>query len=172
MSIKKTISVTNHQQLVDLNQELTNFELEFNITAKNGETFYVLVIDQTTLDNDPNFEFKTAEGSISGNIVSDNNVYQNYYLCLKADEPCDVDIEIDIREIQPKNTNNEIQQQEQEQQRQYHRQQKSKINWKFIILVLIIIATCVFIYFKCDKDTKYTNDNLVQRLNNFPIKTT
>jgi hypothetical protein len=61
-----------------------------------------LVVDQSTLDNNPNLEFKRAnEGSMSGNIISDKNIYQNYFLCLKSETPCEVDVTIDKKEISP-----------------------------------------------------------------------
>ena len=101
MSAKKTISVTNRQQLVDLNGETTNFDLTFTAVSRNREPFDVLVVDQTTLDNNPNLEFKRANGTISGNIISDKNIYQNYFLCLKADKPCEVDVMIEKKEVAP-----------------------------------------------------------------------
>jgi len=77
-----------------------------------------LVVDQRTLDSNKPMEFKLAKGSISANIISDNNVYQNHFLCLKSDKPCQVEIVIDKKEIQFVNRNikqpvveNDIQQQ-------------------------------------------------------------
>jgi hypothetical protein len=102
MSVNKTLALTSRQQLVDLNGETTNFDLTFTATSKDNSSFDVLVVDQTTLDNNPNLEYKRANGTISGNIVSDKNVYQNYFLCLKSDQPCQVDISVDKKEIAPK----------------------------------------------------------------------
>ena len=92
MSVKKTLSLTSRQQLIDLNEETTNFDLTFKAKSLDNSHFDVLVVDQTTLDNNPNLEYKRAKGEISGNIISDKNVYQNYFLCLKSEKPCDVEI--------------------------------------------------------------------------------
>jgi hypothetical protein len=102
MSVKKTYSLSSTQQLIDLNGETTNFDLSFSVTSKGKQPFDLLVVDQSTLDNNPNLEFKRAnEGSMSGNIISDKNIYQNYFLCLKSETPCEVDVTIDKKEISP-----------------------------------------------------------------------
>ena len=105
MSTKKTISVNQRHQLIDLNGDTTNFDLTFTATAQNGEEFEIVVVDQTTLDNNPQLEFRKATGTISGNIISDKNVYQNYFLCIKAEKPCNVDVFIDKKEIAPNSAN-------------------------------------------------------------------
>jgi hypothetical protein len=99
---KQVINLTNRQQLIDLNGTLTNFNLTFTITAKNKEPFDVIVVDQTTLDNNPNLDFKRANGSLSANIVSDKNVYQNFFLCVKTDKPCEAELTINKEEIPPR----------------------------------------------------------------------
>jgi len=100
---KKTYSVGKIKQLIDLNGESTNFDAQFRIVSKNKEPFDILVVDQTTLDNNPNLEYKKADGEISGNIVHDKNVYQNYFIILKADQPCECEVEISKKEL-PKTT--------------------------------------------------------------------
>ena len=102
MSVKKTLSLTSRQQLIDLNEETTNFDLTFTAKSLDNSHFDVLVVDQSTLDNNPSLEYKRAKGVISGNIISDKNVYQNYFLCLKSEKPCDVEIIIDKKKIHPR----------------------------------------------------------------------
>jgi len=99
---KQTYKLGKIKQLVDLNRDITNFDLNFAVSSKDGSEFYSVVVDQTMLDNEPNPEYKKVKGSISGNIVADKGVYQNYFLILKADNPCECDVTIDIKEI-PKN---------------------------------------------------------------------
>lgn len=102
MSVKKNLSLTDRQQLVDLNEDTVNFNLNFTVVSKDKVPFYLIVVDQNTLDKDDPLEFKHCDkGVISGNIISDKDVYQNYYLCLKADNPCDVQVIIDKKEISP-----------------------------------------------------------------------
>lgn len=91
------------KQLIDINGDATNFDATFTAISKDGTEFDVLVIDQTTLDNTEELEYKKAEGGkMGGRIVADKNVYQNHFLILKSDKPCDVEVEITKQEIQPK----------------------------------------------------------------------
>lgn len=97
--MSKTYRLSKVNQLIDLNGELINFETTFRAKSKNGEPFELLVIDQATLDNTQNVEFKKIPGEISGTVRQDKNVYQNYSLILRADPPCDCDVEVNTREI-------------------------------------------------------------------------
>jgi hypothetical protein len=100
MSTRKTYSVGKIKQLVDLNGDSINFDISFRVTSRNKEHFELLVVDQTTLDNNPNLEYKkVVEGTISGNILQDKNIYQNYFLILKAENPCECDVEIIKKEL-------------------------------------------------------------------------
>ena len=87
---------------MDLNGDSKNFDLTFTCTSKDGAPFEVLVVDQATLDSTPTLQYKKANGTISGNIVADKNVYQNYFLVLKADKPCEVTVKTIKKDIQPK----------------------------------------------------------------------
>jgi len=102
MSISGTYKVNQQKQLVDLNGQSVNFDLNFQAVSTNGEPFEILVVDQATLDSHNNLQYKIAEeGKISGNVLSDKNIYQNYFLVLKSDNECEVKITIDKKEIKP-----------------------------------------------------------------------
>ena len=169
MTIKQTLSLSNTQQLVDLNGETANFDLTFNVNCKTKDSFQVVVVDQATLDNNPELEYRNADdGQISGNIISDKNIYQNYFLCLKSENPCIVDITIDKKEIEPKP---EIPMESKSEQnttkptatlnniKNTHLQHPKprKINWKLILIVLIVIAGGLFIYYFFIKKTTDPN---------------
>ena len=169
MTIKQTLSLSKTQQLVDLNGETANFDLTFNVNCKTKDSFQVVVVDQATLDNNPELEYRnTDDGQISGNIISDKNIYQNYFLCLKSEKPCIVDITIDKKEIEPKP---EIPMESNSEQnttkptaplnniKNSHLQHPKprKINWKLILIVLIVIAGGLFIYYFFIKKTTDSN---------------
>jgi len=100
MSSKKTYKVNKIRQLIDLNGDKINFKLTFNVVSP--KPFYALVVNQETLDSGSELDYKHVKnGSITGEIVSDKNKYENYYLILKSDDPCDCDVKIDIQDIQP-----------------------------------------------------------------------
>ena len=82
-TITNTYNLTSIKQLIDLNGDKVNFELQFKIDAKNGETFDALVVTQEIIDSGAELTYQKAEGSIGGNIVSDKGQYQNYRFCIR-----------------------------------------------------------------------------------------
>ena len=69
--VQKTYFVNPIKQEIDLNGDVTDFNLTFTATSKNGEVFDLVVADKSTKDTNPNLEYKkVTEGTISGNIVS------------------------------------------------------------------------------------------------------
>ena len=128
MTVTKNIyKVTKTKQLIDLNNDKVNFKLTFNVKSSNNEPFYTLIVNQTSLDNGDELNYKNVtNGSIAGEIVSDKNNYQNYFLIIKADSPCDCEVTIDIEEIQPnlqQIQNDQMMQQQMIQQQQMQQQQ-------------------------------------------------
>jgi hypothetical protein len=86
MTETKEIDINSIHQLIDLNKDLTNFKLQFNIQTKNSnEKCHAAVVSQSQLDSNNDIEYKIVEnGKLSGEIVADKDIYQNYYLCLKT----------------------------------------------------------------------------------------
>lgn len=99
--MSKQITLSKIKQLIDINENLVNFEINFKITTKNNEPFEMVVVDQNTLNNNPNLEYKKVNGSISGTIRNDNNIFQTHFLVLRADNPCECLIMFDKKEIMP-----------------------------------------------------------------------
>ena len=96
----KTYSVSKVKQLIDLNGDSVNFEINFKVSSHNKEPFEILVVDQATLDSDPNLQYKSVtDGLISGKVRKDKNVYQNHFIILKANNPCECDVEIQKTEL-------------------------------------------------------------------------
>lgn len=170
MSINKTVVLSPRQQLVDLNGETTNFNITFTVTSKNNEQFDLLVVDQTTLDNNPKLEFKRANGTISGNIISDKNVYQNYFLCIKADQECEVDVVIDKKEVKvapsqeiTKSSKSTLTQPSRPNPRSVSvtHTQPSTINWKMIGILVLLIVGGIILYQMYSKNKDKKSDNNV-----------
>jgi hypothetical protein len=101
MSKTQIYPLTKRPQLIDLNGENVNFKLDFQVKSINPEhEFNAIVLTQEQLDSvDINkIEMKNAKGKINGNIVANNNKYQNYFLVLKklnANTP-DFNVQVDI----------------------------------------------------------------------------
>jgi len=99
----KTYSVSKVKQLIDLNGESINFEIMFRVTSRNGAPFDILVVDQATLDGNTELKYKSVtNGTISGRIKHDKNIYQNHFLILRSENPCECDVEIQKTDL-PKN---------------------------------------------------------------------
>lgn len=88
-------TINNVQQLIDLNKDSTNFKLNFHIKSTNPtDKFQILVANQTELDQQKELDFQNVEHEIGGDVVADKNVYQNYYLILRAEHNVDVQVTI------------------------------------------------------------------------------
>lgn len=160
---KKTYTLGKIKQLIDLNGDSTNFDLSFKVSCKDETPFNILVVDQTTLDNTPELNYKDAKNVISGNIVADKNIYQNYFLILKSETPCVVDVEINKNEL-PKTPNITIPS-NQNQQHQQHQQNfmtdtqpdnplksysppASSMSWTKIILIgVVVVGGLILLYY-------------------------
>jgi hypothetical protein len=162
MSLSKQYKVSNQRQLIDLNGQSINFDLNFNVESVNGEEFEILVVDQTTLDSNNNLQYKkVTEGQMSGNVKSDKNIYQNYFLILKSDKDCDVIVNImktDLplrqeenlqqQQLQQQQLQQQQLQQQQLQQQQLQQQNNPKSNFKLYIIVFgIILVIGIGYYF-------------------------
>lgn len=154
-SNKKTYNVGKTKQLIDLNGDTTNFNIKFAVVSKNGAPFDIVVADQTTLDNSANLDYKKAgNGQMSGELKQDKNVYQNYFLVLKADQPCQCDVEI-IKEEIPANVPplRPVTQKPMPPA-------SSSINWKFWLLIgLIVVGGCTVYFYYYKKDSTQVVNN-------------
>lgn len=105
-TMKHTIVIGKNCRLVDLNVNLTNFEIDFlvNSTQNPEAEFEALVVSQAQLDDVSlsDLELKKTRGRISGKLRSDENIFQNYFLCLRClTQDIVVDVIIDSKEIPP-----------------------------------------------------------------------
>jgi hypothetical protein len=155
---KHVINVSKIKQLVDLNQHFTNFNLKFNAVSQNQDDFYAAVVDQTTLDSlsDSEIDYKLANGSLSGSVSSDKNIYQNHFLILKSDNPTIVEVEVNAIELPKKIQHAQQHAQQQgslqklrQESLQKHSQENSGFfsnKRKLFLYVLIAIAFGVIVY--------------------------
>jgi len=135
----KKYDVSSVKQLIDLNGETTNFDLTFTATSDDDEPFDILIVDQDILDNNKNLEYKHANGTISGNLVSDKNIYKNYYLILKSDKPCKVTVTIDKTEIEPVEPEETFNQKSPVSLEQFSTDKMLMIGGSIIIIIIMIL---------------------------------
>jgi hypothetical protein len=146
MSTKKTVLVNQMKKLIDLNGDKINYELNFKVTSKDSLPFDTIVVSQSTLDSGEKLEYKKVlNGIITGNIVSDKNVYQNFFLLLKSDTPVECTVEIDIKDI-PVNEDF-LRQQELMLKSQLTNKPDSNTNYNTLIIIIIIVCIVIGIYY-------------------------
>jgi hypothetical protein len=160
MSIKQKYTLGKIKQLIDLNGDSINFDLTFSVRCHDPSvTFQMLVVDQNTLDNNPDIVYKDVTGEISGNINADKNVYQNYFLILKADKVCEVDVTIDKKEIPPAPSLPDFSQ----SLVSAKKEDKSDRRWiKIVIITVIVLGGIGVLYwlYKRNKSTDINRDTM------------
>lgn len=175
MNENKMVKLTKYMQLIDLNKELTNFDINFSVKERSGKSFQLAVVDQTTLDSGSNIPYETINGETSANLISNKDVYQNYFLCLKTNENHSdnvvVDININGREIPAETVTDATQNTTQNTATpQIVKAQTGvvaflKKNWKVIVAVTVLIAIGVFVYFYYfNKSSTVKDDNSTPKL--------
>ena len=93
-------SINQFKQIIPLNENIVNFELNFDIQSENNLPFKAVVLSEDELNSENPINYQdVTNGIINGNIVNDKGVYQLYYLLLKADQPVDCNLTLDIKEI-------------------------------------------------------------------------
>ena len=100
-----TFELSKRHQLIDLNKNLVNFKLDFQVYSEENKEFEAVVLSQNKInefENMESIEMKKAPGKISGTIIADNNKYENYFIILRSNEPQKVNVITTIEEIPPK----------------------------------------------------------------------
>lgn len=98
---KKVYKIGPEQQLLDLNGNLTNFEASFKVETRPPKPFDIAVVDQTAVDNNEEFAYESiTTGVSSGTVKQDKNIHQNFYIAIRASEPCECIVEISIHPIE------------------------------------------------------------------------
>ena len=155
-----TTPVNKIKNLIDLNGDKVNFDLTFKVSSKDNTPFEAIVVSQATLDSGSKLDYKKVDnGFISGNIVADKGVYQNYFLLLKSEIPTECSVELDVTEIPQKVLPPSDNKKEQNHQSIIERngnsemimikkkQNKSDFNLKNILMIVVCIAIAAFIYY-------------------------
>jgi hypothetical protein len=168
--MSKLVNVNNIPQLIDLNEDLVNFKLDFKVFSDNKSVFKAIVASQQKLDSGESLDFKTVDnGTISGSIISDKGVKQNYYLVLKADTPTKCTVELNLKEI-PLNPDiikekyiNKLPIEKEKNNQSINF--KEFLNTKTIICTLVILGVIIFYYvFYLRKSGTTTIDTPTQQL--------
>jgi hypothetical protein len=166
MQTNKKIKLSPIKQLIDLNGDKVNFDLNFEVKTIDNSPFEALVVTQTILDSEEEIKYKNvSEGIITGNIVADKGVYDNYFILLRSKNEVECEINITIKDI---NVNQNLQNQRkvgipsnsaippqivkkqnipQQMEPQKISKKNSKINWKLIITIFVLILGSFLLWY-------------------------
>ncbi len=147
----RTLSLKTQKQLIDLNEDLTLFDLVVSVKSKDSSEFDAIILTQTELDNQQDLQYKKFQGAMQARLVNDKNVYQNYFLCIKSDKPHDVEIDIvqnpppELKEEPPLIPPPLIPPVMQPQV--VHKKKSSIFTWKTLLIILTIVGISVGLYY-------------------------
>lgn len=181
---KTRLTLEKRHQLIDLNKEYVNFDIGFECRAVDAtKDFEIIVVTQeqlNTIDLTNLTMKRTKGGYISGNIIADEDKYQNYFLIMRSatGEPTDVDLEIRIKPIEPKQQPAAAPASDAEMAAAAHQQQdnfgltavnddmvsgckggnSSKVMWLALVL-LVVAGAAGYYYYTRRKNTDPCNNN-------------
>lgn len=154
--IKQKYTLGPRHQLIDLNKELVNFRLEFQVIADDpNKEFDALVVEQGQLDATPDMnalEMKGAKGRIGGSILADKNSYQNYFLVLRSTPgPVEVEVSIALEELLPTPVITSTEPPQASTLIPFYRQQ-----WFMVLVVGLVVGALLYYYLfhKREKDSE------------------
>lgn len=153
------------EQLIDLNDDLTNYELKFTVKTVNGAPFHGAVVNQAQISAGE-FDYKNCPmGEFGATLVADKDVYQNYFLALKSDKPCECTVEIDKKEIPPAPKPPAPKSLPSSMLKDSSKSNETSIDWKLIALFVVILGGGVAAYyFVGNKSGKDDSDALTAPL--------
>jgi hypothetical protein len=98
----KIYTVTKIKQLVDLNGELTNFHLQFQVSSESNEPFEAVIVDQHALDHEEQLGFKVVEPGtpLEGTIETSDGIHRNFVLVLRSATPNTIRVELQTTPIE------------------------------------------------------------------------
>jgi hypothetical protein len=172
---KNSYSISKIKKLIDLNHDMINFKVIFNVISNSDQPFWALVVDQSTIDTleDSQLEYKQVVGTLSGEIVADKNIYQNYYIILKSEKQMSVDVELQTTKlpdyIEPSTASQDLQQDTENAPTDYG-------NIMIYLLAAIIVVGIVYIIInKTNKEsepisTVNTNQSLLAKMKKIQLE--
>jgi hypothetical protein len=136
--LNRTLDLSTHQQLVDLNGEIVNFHVSYTVTSTNDKPFQMAVVEQEQLDSGIPTQFKTVSSVVQNELSNTDGKYKNYYIALKSQEP-DTSVRV---EIQKTDITSQMMKADRDDAPKPKPNIKSSIMW--YICVFVIIASIIY----------------------------
>lgn len=158
MKKQTTYLVNNIKTLIDLNGDATNFHLVFNVKSANNAPFEMVIVDQQTMNTQESLSYQSIEeGEINGELTWDRNIFQTFYMILKAKNPTEISVDLDLNLIEPASFDETVQQSELQMVKgETSSPPKTETNYNLYLGILIAcVVVGIIVYFSRDK----TNDS-------------
>ncbi len=164
---QKSYSISRIKTLIDFNHDMVNFKVNFNIVSPENQTFSALIVNQETLDTQDaeTLEYKTVQGSLSGEIVSDTNSKQSYFIILMSEIPMSVDVTLESYRYPDYIENRDAP------------TRKEQIDIKFYLLLGVVVLIVFYFIFtrfsdapKVHKNTNRGGESLLAKLKRLPTE--
>jgi hypothetical protein len=145
----QTLELGQVKQLVDINKDYTNFKCIFRIVSSNKVPFDMIIVPQSSLDNNENLEFKNiSDGEITGEIIMDKNIYDNWFFVLQSSQQCQIQVQFTL---EPLPVNHEVSQIVHESQENYTVNSLVSQYGHIFALVILIAILLFYVYTNLDK---------------------
>lgn len=156
-------TLTKTKKLISINDDAINFNASFTITSTKNIPFECIIANQHVLDTTDPSELKYDTFlTTSGEIIVNNNVYQQWYIILRSKEPNEVDVDIHFEKLadyipqqqQREVINSDNDEDEYEtpthtrgpQQQQFPTKKTPDISIESILYFIIILVLLYFLY--------------------------
>lgn len=165
----QTYDISKIKKLIDINNDMVNFKTSFRARRIGDAPFSILVVDQNTLDStDPQeLQYKEVDDELTGEILADKNVYQNYFIILKSKVPTKVEIELQTEQL-PDNISAKSNKETTTVSKPIKKQHQAFTFKMDYLLYLIILGVILFfltqLFSSSKKTTGIMNQSLLEKL--------
>lgn len=94
-------NIDNFKKIIELNKDLVNFYVKFDISSSDNKPFYMTIAD---ISEEYDFKY-VEEGKIDGDFTWNENEHREFYLVLKSEEPTEVNVTLQINDLNTNNNN-------------------------------------------------------------------
>lgn len=161
----KTYQIDKHKQLIPLNGATVNFSCFFEVKSKDNKPFQIAIVEQGEIKPK---EYKLVDnGQINGKFESDGQL-KTYFMVLKAQQPCDCDVQIIVKPKEPfKESSSPIQPQNSFNQQEMNSEvvvatEESYFQMKYILGISAAVII-VYLLYRYRKSIFGSNNNTLER---------
>lgn len=145
------------RQLIDINNDITNFNAKVTVKSTGDAPFEMAIATQAEIESGKEEYQIIEDGGIETKLNYTDNIYENYFLILRADEECECEVKIKIKDLGVTTENFT---------------EKPKVKKSFLsgfwiktiiicIIVAIGIGLMIYFYVKSDSMTSFSFSSMI-----------